>query len=79
MPKPSVALVHRNVSFGFNRRQKPMRICCPGGEVVLTRYFKGTVRVEVVPSWSVLEPVPAPGGAIVLNLEQQEDAREAES
>ncbi len=77
MPKPSVALAHRNVAFGFNRRQKPMRVCCPGGEIILTRGFQGAVRVEVVPGWTALEPVSAPGGAIVLNLEGQEEPREA--
>ncbi len=60
MPKPAV-LAHRNLTFGHNRRQKPMRICCPGGEIYLTRGFRGAVQVEVVSfdSKAVVVNIPA--------------------
>ena len=36
------------VIFGRNRRQHPLRIICPGGEIRISRKFGGAVLVEVV-------------------------------
>jgi hypothetical protein len=34
--------------FGRNRRQHPLVVACPGGEVRISREFGGAVRVQVV-------------------------------
>lgn len=36
------------VVFGRNRRQHPVVVKCPGGEVRISREFGGAVRVQVV-------------------------------
>ena len=37
-----------NLVFGRNRRQNPLRIICPGGEIRVSRKFGGAVLIEVV-------------------------------
>jgi hypothetical protein len=32
--------------FGDNRRQKPIELLCPGGRIVVSRVFGGTVLVR---------------------------------
>lgn len=39
----------RYLSFGYNRRQKPLRIGCPGGSIELHREIHGTVAVHFAP------------------------------
>lgn len=32
--------------FGDNRRQKPLELLCPGGRIIVSREFGGTVLVR---------------------------------
>lgn len=34
--------------FGENRRQRPLELLCPGGRIIVTREFGGTVLVQIL-------------------------------
>lgn len=47
---------------GFNRRQKPLELICPGGRIVISRQPHGTILVEI----------KADAGTVVVDPKSQE-------
>jgi hypothetical protein len=45
------------IVFGKNRRQHPLRIVCPGGEVRISRVFGGAVVVRLMAGAGAVEEV----------------------
>lgn len=44
--------------FGFNRRQKPVELRCPGGRLVVSREPHGTVLVRFIGDGGRIEVEP---------------------
>lgn len=44
--------------FGDNRRQKPLELLCPGGRIIVSREFGGTVLVRFLADGGVVEVDP---------------------
>jgi len=46
--------------FGANRRQQPIELVCPGGRIVVSRTFGGTVLVRFLADNGTVEIGPDP-------------------
>lgn len=58
--------------FGDNRRQKPIELLCPGGRIVISREFGGSVLVRFLADGGAVEVPPGKGWAQDVKLVREE-------
>ena len=65
------------IIFGFNRRQKPVELRCPGGRITVSRTFGGGVLVEFVSEGGQIEQLKRERdwvAAVRLHHEEREES-----